>query len=177
MATVNPYMPPNAFVADVSTVDPQAEAIREEFIKHEASVRSIGIRYYVGGVLMVVAAAAMLLAGFGTQEVGAVFTVIAAVYGGFGVLAIAVGQGLRQLRTWARTAATVLSAIGLLGFPVGTLIHGYILYLLLSEQGRRIFESDYADIVAATPHIKYRTCALHQKRPPDLRLYARLAAL
>ena len=40
---------------------------------------------------------------------------------------------------------------------VGILVQIYILYLLFSKKGRRIFESDYPDIVAATPEIKYRT--------------------
>jgi hypothetical protein len=53
----------------------------------------------------------------------------------------------------------VLAAIGLLGVPFGTLINGYILYLLLSHKGQRIFAADYPEIVAATPHIKYRTSA------------------
>ncbi len=46
--------------------------------------------------------------------------------------------------------------VTLLDFPIGTLISGYILYLLLSEKGRRIFRSDYAEIVAATPQIKFK---------------------
>jgi hypothetical protein len=57
----------------------------------------------------------------------------------------------------ARVAAIVFAGIGLLGFPIGTLINGYILYLLLSQKGRRIFQPDYAHIVAATPEVKYRT--------------------
>jgi hypothetical protein len=35
-------------------------------------------------------------------------------------------------------------------------INVYILYLLLSAKGSRVFQSDYADIVAATPDVKYR---------------------
>ena len=51
----------------------------------------------------------------------------------------------------------MLSAIGLLGFPIGTLINGYILYLFLSKKGRTIFAPAYQDVIAATPHVKYRT--------------------
>jgi len=40
---------------------------------------------------------------------------------------------------------------------VGTLINGYILWLVLSKKGRFILSKDYAAIVAATPHVKYRT--------------------
>jgi hypothetical protein len=157
MAAVNPYLPPNAFVADVSTADSDAEAVRQEHIKHEASVRSIGVLYYIGGVMMVLGSLALIVAGFAVPQGGAVAGAMGVVYGAFAVLSIAVGRGLRQLRSWARTTTAVLSAIGLLGIPIGTLINGYILYLLLAEKGKRIFEPDYADIVAATPHIKYRT--------------------
>jgi hypothetical protein len=31
---------------------------------------------------------------------------------------------------------------------------------LLSQKGRRIFQSDYFEIVDATPHIRYRTSIL-----------------
>lgn len=79
------------------------------------------------------------------------------VYLALGILLIATGRGVRRLQPWARTVAIVLSCIGLLGVPLGTLIHGYFLYLLLSAKGKRIFEPDYAAIFAATPHVKYRT--------------------
>ena len=160
MAAVNPYMPPNAFVADVSTADSEAEAIRQEHIKHEASVRSIGVLYYIGGVMMLLGTLALIAASFAMPEDGGMVGVIGVLYGAFAALSIALGRGIRRLQAWARTTATVLAAIGLLGFPVGTLINGYILYLLLSEKGKRVFAPDYADIVAATPHIKYRTSLL-----------------
>ena len=49
-----------------------------------------------------------------------------------------------------------MAAIGLLGFPVGTLINAYILYLLLSKKGALILSPAYAEIRRATPHIRYR---------------------
>src|SRR5690606_39569288 len=64
---------------------------------------------------------------------------------------------LRALKPWARIAGIVMAILGLFGFPIGTLINGYILYLLLSQKGRRIFQPDYAHIVAATPEVKCRT--------------------
>jgi len=72
-------------------------------------------------------------------------------------LMLIVARGVRKLLPWARTTASVLAGIGLLGFPLGTLINAYILYLLLSKKGKRIFEADYKAIIDATPHVKYRT--------------------
>ena len=45
----SPYAPPTARVDDVSeSANPEAEAIRLAHIKHEASIRSVGILYYIG---------------------------------------------------------------------------------------------------------------------------------
>ena len=51
----------------------------------------------------------------------------------------------------------MFSVIGLLAIPVGTIISGYFLYLLLSKKGTVIFSPQYKQIIAATPHIKYKT--------------------
>lgn len=149
----NPFAPPTAEVADITGADPEAEAIRREHIKHEASIKSVGILYYLSGAFLGIAALAFVFVvdelpmGFG---LGAIYAILAA-------FSIAVGHQLRALKPWARIAGIVLSIIGLFGFPLGTLINGYILYLLLSQKGRRIFQPDYLDIVAATPKVKYRT--------------------
>ena len=51
----------------------------------------------------------------------------------------------------------MLAGFGLLGFPIGTLINAYILYLFLSKKGRTIYSPEYQEVIAATPHVKYRT--------------------
>jgi len=45
----------------------------------------------------------------------------------------------------------------LIGFPIGTLIHGYILYLYWGTKGRKVFSPEYKQIIAGTPHVKYKT--------------------
>jgi hypothetical protein len=47
--------------------------------------------------------------------------------------------------------------LGLIGFPIGTLISVYFLYLLLSQKGAYVFSPEYAQVIAATPHIQYKT--------------------
>ena len=160
-AAVNPYAPPKARVEDVVQGSSEAEAIRREHIKHEASIRSIGVLDYLGGGGLCFAAIGLLAAGASGKSGGVPFAgAIGIAYIAIGVLLIFVGRGVRALRPWARTTSIVLAAIGLLGVPFGTLINGYILYLLLSHKGQRIFAADYPEIVAATPHIKYRTSAV-----------------
>ncbi len=152
--SANPYAPPQARVADVLESSGEAEAIRREHIRHEASIRSIGILYYLGAVGLSLAVVGLNLAKQTRAAENVAAIGICAV---FGVLLLVAGWGIRKLRPWARVTCIVLSFLGLFNFPSGTLIDGYILYLLFSKKGRRIFASDYPDIVAATPDVKYRT--------------------
>jgi hypothetical protein len=146
----NPYAAPTAPVEDVSA-NAQAEATRKAHISHEASIKAVGILYYLGGVLVTLAAAGGLL-GARDASIGLTLLLI-----GVGVGQFFAGWGVRALRKWGRTVGCILSAIGLIGFPIGTLINGYILYLFLSKKGRTIFSPEYQEVIAATPHIKYRT--------------------
>ena len=79
------------------------------------------------------------------------------IYGGLAVLMFFTARGLRRLQPWSRIPSGILSTIGLLGFPIGTLINGYILYLLFSRKGNVVFSPEYRDIIDRTPHIKYKT--------------------
>ncbi len=49
------------------------------------------------------------------------------------------GIGLLQFRSWARILTIILSAIHLLNFPVGTALGFYGLWVLLSQDGQRLF--------------------------------------
>jgi hypothetical protein len=166
MSGTNPYAPPKAQVEDVVPFAGEADEIRREHIKTEASIRSIGSLYYLGGGLMV--AAAFFLPTFGGKMFGgmppAVAGIVMVVCLAFGGGSLFVGRGLRALRPWARTTAIVLSSLsciaGLARPSLGIAVNIYILYLLLSKKGRRIFESDYPEIVAATPDVKYGTSIL-----------------
>ncbi len=157
---VNPYAPPKARVEDIVEAAPEAEAIRRKYIKHEASIRSCGILDYIGGVAFCFIGGAMLLSTtlYRSSTLGpGALAGVAAIYLAIGILSIIVGFGIRRLRPWARVASVVLSAIGLLEIPIGTVINGYILYLLVSRKGQLIFTPRYAEIIAATPHVKYRS--------------------
>jgi hypothetical protein len=156
---INPYAPPKARVEDVVQPMPDAEAIRREFLKHETSVRSIGTLYYLAGGMLCIGGLFLGYAYFSLRnELPLIF--VAPLYLLLGALSILLARGIKSLRPWARTTAIVLACVGLLGVPVGTAINGYILYLLLCKKGKRIFEGDYAGIIAATPQIKYRGSVL-----------------
>jgi hypothetical protein len=131
--------------------DNSADTIRKDHIKHEASIKSVGIFYFLGAGLMALAGLAPALSGRGED------ILFALVFFAFAVGLVAAGVGIRRLKPWARIVSGVLSGIGLLGFPLGTLINGYILYLLFSRKGSTVFSEEYQGIIAATPHIKYKT--------------------
>jgi len=75
----------------------------------------------------------------------------------FGAGQFWVGTGLRRLKKWTRIPTGILSGIGLFGFPLGTIINGYILFLIFSQKGKVVFSDEYRAVIEQTPHIKYRT--------------------
>jgi hypothetical protein len=136
-----------------------AEAMRNEHLKHEASVKSIGLLYYLGGIALLLVGIGMLLS-LGARGGGAEFLAaitMSAVLFILGAGQIWVGVGLRRLRKWARIPTGILSCLGLLGFPLGTIINAYILYLVFSQKGKTVFSEEYQIVIEQTPHIKYRT--------------------
>ena len=66
------------------------------------------------------------------------------------------GKQFCALNPKIRIAGVVLACIGLIGFPIGTLVNAYILYLLLSKKGKYIFSDEYKEIILETPHVKYK---------------------
>lgn len=163
-APANPYAAPTSQpMSHVGGSDP--ESIRKYYISHEASVKSIGTLYILGaffGGLVTVGYGVMfffaLTSGRPQDQALLPMAVIAGlVCGTLSVVQGVTAFGLWKLKPWARITATVLSVIGLLGFPLGTLISGYFLYLLQSEKGSVVFNPAYQDIIRQTPHVKYRT--------------------
>lgn len=142
-----------------ATASGEADRIRNEHLKHEASVKSVGLLYYLGGAVMLVLGLVSFLAVGRSQAsgttAGAVLTGL--LLAALGAGQIVVGSGLRGLRKWARIPTGILSGFGLLGFPLGTVINAYILYLVFGEKGKMVFSEEYRLVVEQTPHIKYRT--------------------
>ncbi len=75
---------------------------------------------------------APLIAGIGFA-IGVFFLILAAP-------SIIGGWGLLNFRPWARILVIIVSILHLLNFPFGTALGVYGLWVLLSEQGRRLFE-------------------------------------
>ncbi len=155
------WSPPKAEVRDGGVVSAEAVEIRTKHINHEAGVKSIGTLYYLGAIGVIVAGfaglftGAVLFPGFGKDGMaGMIFAVFLLALGG---LQFWLARGLRGLKSWARIPTGVLAVLGLLGFPFGTLINAYILYLLFSKKGNMVFSDEYQGVIAATPEIKAKT--------------------
>ncbi len=160
---LNPYAP-TSHVSDTEGLESDIESFRRRYLSHEASVQSIGTLYLIPGVLLV--GLFLMMAGFvvfellaqGGNGMGLMEGVaVTSIYGGLGLIQIYTGLGLRRFKIGARRLATFFGVIGLLAFPFGTIINGYILYLLQSQKGKVVFSEDYQDVIRRTPHIKYRT--------------------
>jgi hypothetical protein len=141
-----------------------AEQVRKEYLSHEASTQSVGLLYLLGGGILGLTGSGVLMSGLivlvGGQSKGMDFfagAFFALFLLAWSALQIWLGRGLRQLRRNVRIGVTLFSVLGLLGFPLGTLINGYILYLLHSEKGKVVFSEAYRQVITATPQIRYRT--------------------
>ena len=156
-ADFNPYQAPqNPFDSDAVMTD--VEAIRREYLSHEASVKSIGSLYMLGGILMVIAGGIMIY--LFASERTMVEPVAVVVIPILAIIQLMTAVGLRNLRPWARIVAGILSVPGLLNIPVGTLICIYILYLLFGAKGRMVFSQQYRDVIEQTPHVQYKSSFL-----------------
>lgn len=138
------------------------EAIRHEHLKHEASLKSVSLLYFLGGAFMILGGFVSLMNVLMiSDELGA--TATGGMIGGMtiflllGILMIFLGKWFRSLNPKLKIPGSILAALGLLQFPIGTLINGYILYLIHSQKGKMVLSAEYKDVIEATPDIKYKT--------------------
>ena len=118
----------------------------------EGHVRALGVIYIVMGVLLVIVGLFLttvvvgsgLLSGDRTAMLttGAVGTWLAALFVALSLPSIAAGFGLLKFRNWGRVLAIIIGVLNLFGFPIGTAIGVYTLYVLLSEQTAPLFASN-----------------------------------
>lgn len=88
-----------------------------------------------GFVVMVAMGGAGLLSGDvgGALALGSLGLIIGMVVGVLGLPQFIGGLGLLARKNWARYVLIVTSALSLLGFPIGTLLGGYSLWVLTNN--------------------------------------------
>jgi hypothetical protein len=105
----NPYAAPQARVEDVAAASSDsATTTRQEHIKHEASIRSVAVLYFLSAVLKALGGIAIVWSFFISSEEAGLMLGLGVVYLGLSALSFAVWRGLRAFRSWARTTAIVL---------------------------------------------------------------------
>lgn len=155
--TENPYQTPAVTEVAATSLSPDLRDIRERHIKHEASIKAVGILCILGGVVLLGSFAFVsietIAAGSLAESpaMGLLFAV------GFGTLQLISGTGLRQLWGWSRIPAAMVAAVSMFAIPIGTVVGIYILYLLFSPKGSKVLSAEYREIVALTPDVRYRT--------------------
>ena len=155
--TENPYEAPQTFDAPPTQIN-DAEVVRRAHISTEASIKSVGILYYLGGCALVIASIVTIWSFAKAEGIGNLGEQVSSgIFLALGIVQFIVGAAIRKFKPWSKIAIGILSGIGLLGFPIGTLINGYILILTFGKKGRMVFSQPYQEIIAATPHVKYKT--------------------
>ena len=124
---------------------------RQEMEQH---LRIVGWLHIVNGGIAVAIAVlvATLMTGAGAlaaaEEGAGIFALIAgmgwAIAAFIGVLSlpsIIGGWGILNHRPWSRVLVLIVSVLNLMNVPVGTLIGGYSLWVLLNDESRLLLES------------------------------------
>ena len=149
----NPYQVPA--LVDPSEDDlPAGEAklrdLRKRHRGRERSIRAIAIPYWVAGLICIVAGISLAVA----HRVSFVSLIVLSL----SLPLFAVGYGLRKLHPAAKIPVAIVSCVGLVMLiPLGTLINGYILFLIFSEKGKVVFSAAYREAIEATPDLDDRT--------------------
>lgn len=156
----NPFRAPDvtetvkAIPADAAELA-KAIQIREEHLRHETSLKSIGALFLLVGAFFGIAGLYYLFEA--TQRRANL--PIAAVVPLLGLMLLFVTTGIyvRLLSRWAWLPLGAILFLGLLLFPLGTLINGYVIYLFLCRKGRTVFAPSYHRVILLTPQLEYRT--------------------
>jgi hypothetical protein len=151
----NPYRAPETNIIPEAS---EQQKIRLEHLGHEASIKSVGMIFYLVAIPL------------GLSAIGYVFTINASnradgILIALGLIVLTLilvwtAVQLRRLKPGARIPATLFSIVGLAGFPIVTIIGLYSLYVIHCKKGRTILSVDYQQIVQATPELRYRTPAI-----------------
>lgn len=148
----NPYEAPATIDPPPVLANENAEAIRKKHIGTEATIKSVGVLYYLGSILFIITGISGLIGVMKkNDDAPGIFIIV------LGISQFYLGFKLRQFKQWARILVAILSIFGLFAFPIGTVISIYILIVLLGKKGSMVFSPEYQSIIAETPHVKYKT--------------------
>jgi hypothetical protein len=99
----------------------------------------IAIALFSGTLLTAIGAASGDPEALGVMA--AISGFIALVCGILALPSLLAGWGLLTYKPWARVLTIILSVLNLPGFPIGTLIGGYSLWVLLNDEAQQILRA------------------------------------
>ena len=112
-------------------------------------VRIVAIIYIIMGAIGILAGLALFAvilgigASSGEPDAAWITGTVGLLAGGFVLVvslpSILAGIGLQKRKEWARILTIILSVLNLFGFPIGTAIGAYALWVMLNEQSRPLF--------------------------------------
>lgn len=160
----NPFASPTSESPNVAPEAQQQgydERIRRNHLRHERGIKAFGVLYVLGGALITVAFFVLPLVAISEMpddsKVNSLALVITLAAAMVGIIQIVVAIGMIRLKAWARMPAVMLSILTMLGFPLGTLIGGLCLVLVLSKKGIFVCTPEYQRIIENTKHLKIGT--------------------
>jgi hypothetical protein len=107
----------------------------------------VGVSTLALGVGAVALIASASRGGGGQVAAGvtaAAFTALALIAIAWGSAHVVVGVPLRRHKPWARLGALMLGSVDLLLLPYGTALGVYAIWILLHEEGKRLFRDEKA---------------------------------
>ena len=115
----------------------------------QAHIKILGWMYILLGILGILGATLVfvLVAGggliSGDETAIRITSIVGTLLGGLIALisipGVITGMGLLKYKAWARILALVLGLLNLPGFPVGTLLGIYTIWILLDDESTRLF--------------------------------------
>ncbi len=103
-----------------------------------AGVTVLAILYFLQGFLAILAGA--IFASFEVFGLFGFALVCGSVLIIIGIIDFIIGWGLWSLQSWARIVAIIFAVIGLLNFPIGTIISIIVLWYLFKPEIKAAFE-------------------------------------
>jgi len=110
-------------------------------IRRPGVVTLLALLNLVGGAVLLLVGGAVIFAGVASKSASSTLTtvLVGGLYLTIGLLQLATGIGLWQLRSWGRLLQISLSFLGLLGIPCGTVISILVLIYMFKPGVRILF--------------------------------------
>jgi len=153
----NPYQAPSFTDGLAAETDSNDDAVRRNYLSHEAAVRSIGLLFLISGIA--IGLTGTLAIGFAVRDNESLHAELPRMAGSFLIIGAGLlpfGVGMSNLQPWVQKPICVLSCFAAVAFPIGTLLGGYILYAATNGKLELVLSAQYRAVIDRTPNVKPR---------------------